>query len=224
MSTTNAALVPASGTVVDPAVQAQTGITPEATPQMVSVEDLAKIKADYDVQLANIKAAQSGVDKLNAELRKQNEELKTKGMSDKERNEYEKKLFESEKANLEREKEQFKIDAIKSDFMLKNAIDPDWRPFIHANTEDGLREEVDKIKALILKATAPIKLELDTLKAGMGKPGGGNGVAIPQDARAKMLAAEARFEEAKIKGDVMAQKKAADEAFYWKEQATKIKI
>lgn len=177
MTTPNAAPVPASGTVVDPAVQAPTVETPAATPQMVSVDELAKIKADFDTQLTNIKAAQSGVDKLNAELRKQNEELKTKGMSDKERSEYEKKLFENEKANLEREKEQLKIDAIKSDFMLKNAIDPEWRPFIHAGTEEGLKAEVDKIKSLIEKATKPLQVELEKFKAGATRPGGGDGAA-----------------------------------------------
>lgn len=194
MTTPNAAPVPVSGTVVDPAAQAQTVVEPAATPQMVSVDELAKIKADFDTQLANIKAAQSGVDKLNAELRKQNEELKTKGMSDKERSEYEKKLFENEKANLEREKAQLKLDAIKSDFMLKNAIDPEWRPFINADTEDGLKGEVDKIKGLIDKAVAVKQLEIDKLKAEMGKPGGGTtaatGKTMPRVEFDKLPAAE----------------------------------
>jgi hypothetical protein len=221
MNTPNAAPVPAVGTVVDPAVQAQT-VDPAVTPQMVSVEELAKIKADFDSQLSNIKAAQSGVDKLNTELRKQNEELKTKGMSDKERSEYEKKLFENEKANFEREKAQLTIEAIKSDFMLKNQIDPEWRQFIHGENEDGLKAEVEKIKALILKATAPLQLELDKFNAAAGKPGGGAS-NVPKDAKAKMLEAEAKFREAQAKGDYAAQQAAADEAFYWKEQSVKIK-
>lgn len=221
MTTPNAAPVHASGTVVDPEVQAQT--VTDATPQMVSVDELAKIKADFDTQLSNIKAAQSGVDKLNAELRKQNEELKTKGMSDKERSEYEKKLFENEKANFEREKAQLQIEAIKSDFMLKNQIDPEWRPFIHGESEEGLKAEVEKIKALIAKAVAPVKLELDQLKAGKTTPGGGGSIE-PKDARAKMLEAESKFREAQAKGDVVAQKQFADEAFYWKEQAARPKV
>jgi hypothetical protein len=155
----------------------QTVVAPVVTPQAVSVDELNKIKTDYEAQLSQIKASQAGSDRIVAELKKQNEELAKKGMSDKERNEYEKKLFEQDRLNLEREKRELELKSIRSDFVAENAIDPEWREFLYADTKDGLKAQVDKIKTLIEKSTKPLQVELDKYKAGETRPGGGSGAA-----------------------------------------------
>ena len=52
---------------------------------------------------------------------------------------------------------------------------------------------------------------------------GFSGAAGPTDAKSKMMEAETKFRTAQNSGDIVAAKAAADEAFYWKEQAIKIK-
>jgi hypothetical protein len=52
---------------------------------------------------------------------------------------------------------------------------------------------------------------------------GFHGSGGPHDAKGKMLEAENRYKAAQARGDIVEAKAAADESFYWKEQANKPK-
>jgi len=168
--------VPGESTGLPTEQPGQTAETPDGTPSE-SVNEIAKVKADYEAQLANIKKSQAGSDKINAELRKELEEIRKSQMTDKERTEYERKLFEQDRLNLEREKRNLEIAKLKSDYVAENAISPRWRDLLSADTQEGLAAQVDTIKGLIDEAVQEKQLELDALKASLTRPAGGAGAA-----------------------------------------------
>ncbi len=213
--------------------QIKDSIPNESTPPAVPMTDvppidpaaqeLEKLKQTYEAQIAQERARQSGINKALDETKKELESIKKSSMSDKERMEYERKLADQDKMNFEREKRELEIARTKFQFIAENQIDSKFEPFLSADTPEGLKAQIETLKSLIDIHVKPVRDELEKLKAEQGRPGGGSTPGLPQDARSKQLEAESRFRLAQQSGDIVAQNAAADEAFYWKEQALKIK-
>jgi hypothetical protein len=158
----------------------ETKVTEETKP----TPEPADVKVQYETQLKelseqnkNLKAAQSGSDRMVSELKKELDELRKSSMSDKERIEYEKKLAEQDRLSFEREKAELAKERLKFKFIADAGIDSKIADFISAETEEGLKEQVAKLNAIIDAKVKPLQEEIAKLKAELGRPGGGTGTS-----------------------------------------------
>ena len=158
----------------------------KATPEPVAVTSESKAESNqYEAQLKelgeqnkNLKAAQSGSDRMVSELKKELDELRKSSMSDKERIEYEKKLAEQDRLSFEREKAELAKERLKFKFIADAGIDSKIADFISADTEEGLKEQIAKLNEIIDAKVKPLMEENAKLKAELGRPGGGTGASI----------------------------------------------
>jgi hypothetical protein len=156
----------------------------KVTEEIKSTPEPVEVKTQYEIQLKelseqnkNLKAAQSGSDRMVSELKKELDELRKSSMSDKERIEYEKKLAEQDRLSFEREKAELAKERLKFKFIADAGIDSKIADFISAETEEGLKEQVAKLNAIIDAKVKPLQEEIAKLKAELGRPGGGTGTS-----------------------------------------------
>lgn len=152
----------------------------KVTEEIKSTPEPVEVKTQYEQQLKelseqnkNLKAAQSGSDRMVSELKKELDELRKSSMSDKERIEYEKKLAEQDRLSFEREKAELAKERLKFKFIADAGIDSKVADFISADSEEGLKEQVAKLNAIIDAKVKPLQEEIAKLKAELGRPGGG---------------------------------------------------
>ena len=158
----------------------------KATSEPAAVTSESKTESNqYEIQLKelgeqnkNLKAAQSGSDRMVSELKKELDELRKSSMSDKERIEYEKKLAEQDRLSFEREKAELAKERLKFKFIADAGIDSKIADFISADTEEGLKEQIAKLNEIIDAKIKPLMEENAKLKAELGRPGGGTGASI----------------------------------------------
>lgn len=155
--------------------QGQSGGTEQPSGDFGKSDEVTKLKEEYEARIEGLKKSQAGSDRIVTELKRDLEELRKSQMGDKERIEYEKKLAEQERLNFERERKALELDKMKFKFIAEQKVDPRLEAFLTADTEDGLKKQIDTIKAIIAEA---VKAKDDEWLSKAGKPAGGDGSTI----------------------------------------------
>ena len=158
-----------------PTAQDQTQTQVVDTPQTISKEEHDKAIADYQNQISQIKKSQSGSDKMIAELRNELAEERKKGLSQEDSVKLDLQRVVDEKKALEIKTREFEIKNLRSEFMLENKVDARAREFLWADTEDGLKNQLEAHRAIVADEVKAVQEQYDKLKAEMGRPGGGAG-------------------------------------------------
>jgi len=197
-------------------------------------EDMQKVLDTIDIDEYNeLKSKSSKTGKESDELTKYQRELK-KAMDALEKKSLESKSIESRyhKSLIERNLSE-SLDAAGFDPKHKEILKSAFQGKARIEVDNDIEKVIiDNGDGLGLPANEYFKqyAQSDFGKTYLKQPenkgagaSGFHGSGGPQDARSKMLEAENRYKAAQARGDVMEAKAAADESFYWKEQALKIK-